>query len=116
MNFEWPLFSTVIPHLGLLATACLALLADLFFGKRYKSIAYTIVQMGLVVSVSMTIAHFNAPTAASFSGLVIDDKVARLLEIFIQIIAFFAFLYWSLLLHIRQFLLALNISRFSRWE
>lgn len=93
MNFEWPVFSTVLPEIILLITAVVALIADLFVPQREKALTYSLVQGGLVISALSLMVHFNAPSITSFNGLAIDDNITRLLELAIHGIVFFAFIY-----------------------
>lgn len=93
MNFQYPIFSAVVPEIFLLAAACVALLSDLFLGQRYKHIAYNIVQISIIVSAALLLNHFSAPKIITFNGLVIDDQLSRLLKLAIHVVVFFAFLY-----------------------
>lgn len=93
MNFEWPVFSTVLPEIILLVTALIALIVDLFVAQREKALTYGLVQAGLILSAGSLLYQFNMPDIISFNGLAIDDKLTRVLELAIHVIVIFAFIY-----------------------
>lgn len=48
-----------LPEMVVLATACIALLADLFLRHRYKSIAYFISCIGLIIAALISFLHWD---------------------------------------------------------
>ena len=105
MNFTMPLFYPAHVEIYTLAFTCIALLAELFFAQRCKSIAYYVAQMSLVIVMGITLSQIGQPSAVTFSGLFINDDVARLLKLFIELSVFMAFVYS------RQYLEETNIPR-----
>jgi len=93
MNFTIPLFSAASAEIFILGMACVALLADLFIGKRLKNVAYFLVQLALLGALVINVNHLTDATQITFNGLFINDVIARLLKVFISLCAFVAFIY-----------------------
>lgn len=94
MNFIIPTFAPASTEIFILIIACVALMTDLFLGKRLQQAAYVIVQMALLVAFMKNAKHLlPAATEITFNGLYVNDVVGRLLKVFISLSAFFAFFY-----------------------
>lgn len=93
MNFALPAFWPAYPEMFVLCMAVIALLGDLFFSEKIRSIAYIVVQLALIGAAIITFKEFAQPDTVTFSGLYICDQVSRLLKLFIYIAAFGAFVY-----------------------
>jgi len=86
-------FTLIMPQLLLLGFGCLALLTDLFASKRFPKGAYTLVQLSLLVAIVWILKHLTLTATVGFDGNVVSDGLAQLLQLFIYISAFAAFLY-----------------------
>lgn len=93
MISELPNFITVLPEIAILVFACLALLTHLFFESNYKKGAYHLTLLGLIIAAVLTLSQLGGHSEVSFSGLFIDDDIARLLKLFIYFSVFGAFVY-----------------------
>jgi NADH-quinone oxidoreductase subunit N len=82
-----------LPEMVILATACLALLADLFFHHRSKFIAYYISCIGLVLAALVSFLYIGTFKVIILSGLFIGDDVAHLMKLFIYITVLLSFIY-----------------------
>lgn len=82
-----------IPEFIVLCTACLALLGDLFFHHRLKSLAFYISCTGLVLALCVSFLFVGSFKALLFNGLFISDDVGHLLKIFIFITVLLCFIY-----------------------
>jgi NADH-quinone oxidoreductase subunit N len=82
-----------LPEMVILATACLALLADLFFRQRNKFIAYYISCIGLVSAALVSFLYIGTFKVIIFNGLFIGDDVAHLMKFFIYITVLLSFIY-----------------------
>lgn len=83
----------VLPEVIILTTACLALLADLFFKDKIKNIAYGIALAGLFMSGVMSFLLLGNFHTLLFHGLFISDDMAQLMKLFIAISVFLGFFY-----------------------
>ncbi|WP_454781303.1 NADH-quinone oxidoreductase subunit NuoN [Legionella sp. WA2022007384] len=82
-----------IPEMIVLATACIALLADLFLRHRYKSISYFISCFGLVLAAVVSFLYIGMYKVITLNGLFISDDVANLMKFFIYITVLLSFIY-----------------------
>ena len=82
-----------LPEMIVLATACLALLADLFFHERCKTIAYTISCLGLILALCVSSLYIGDFKLLILNGLFISDDVGHLMKIFIYITVLLSFVY-----------------------
>jgi NADH-quinone oxidoreductase subunit N len=81
-----------LPEIIILATACLALLAELFLGKC-RNVAYSIALTGLLISTVISFAFLNSYSTLLFNNLFISDDLAQLMKIFITLSVFLCFFY-----------------------
>ncbi len=82
-----------LPEMIVLITACLALLADLFFRDRVKSIAFFISCLGLILSAGVSFLYIGSYKVIVLNGLFISDDVANLMKFFIYITVLLSFIY-----------------------
>lgn len=82
-----------LPEMIVLATACLALLTDLFFRDKYKSASFFVACIGLFLSASVSYLYIGSFKVITLNGLFISDDVAHLMKFFIYITVFFCFTY-----------------------
>lgn len=95
MEIPTPQFAIALPEIFLLSMGCFILLADVFFGDRYKQLTYYLLQLTLVTVFFLTLPQFrDYPQAVTdFSDHYIIDKLAILSKLFIYIFCIFAFAY-----------------------
>ncbi|MGL5742403.1 MAG: NADH-quinone oxidoreductase subunit NuoN [Legionella sp.] len=82
-----------LPEIIILATACIALLGDLFFRHRYKAIAYYISCFGLIIAALVSFLYIGMYNGITLNGLFISDDVAHLMKIFIYLTVLLSFVY-----------------------
>jgi NADH-quinone oxidoreductase subunit N len=82
-----------LPEMVILATAALALLADLFLGHRCKSVSFTIACFGLVIATGFSALSIGSYPATTFNGLFISDDMAHLMKSFIYLTVLLSFVY-----------------------
>lgn len=82
-----------LPEMIVLATACLALIADLFLRHKIKAIAYSISCLGLLIALAVNILYLGSFKTLILNGLFISDDVAHLMKIFIYITVLLSFIY-----------------------
>lgn len=82
-----------LPEMVILATAGLALLADLFLRHRFKSIAFIISCIGLVLAGCTSFLYIGMNKTMTLNGLFISDDVAQLMKFFIYLTVLLSFIY-----------------------
>lgn len=82
-----------IPEMIVLFTACLSLLADLFFRRHIKSIAYFIACAGLIIAAAISYLYIGSFKTIIFNGLFISDDVAHLMKFFVYLTVLLSFIY-----------------------
>lgn len=82
-----------LPEIIVLVAACIALLADLFLRHRYKSIAFTISCIGLVLAAVVNFLYIGMYKVITLHGLFINDDVANLMKFFIYLTVLLSFIY-----------------------
>lgn len=82
-----------LPEMVILATACLALLADLFLGHRCKCVAFVIACVGLVVAAGISFLYIGMYKVVTLNGLFISDDMAQLMKFFIYLTVLLSFIY-----------------------
>lgn len=91
MNSIWADLLTILPECFVLSMTLLVLLAGLISTR--KKFVYLLTQLTLIGALVITADRYiHAPTL-SFAGHFVSDKMASLLDIFIFITSFFAFVY-----------------------
>ncbi|BCA96919.1 NADH-quinone oxidoreductase subunit N [Legionella antarctica] len=81
------------PEMIVLATACLALLTDLFFRHKYKSLPFFVACIGLILAACVSYLYIGSFKVIIFSGLFISDDVAHLMKFFVYITVLLSFIY-----------------------
>ncbi|KTD11530.1 NADH dehydrogenase I chain N [Legionella gratiana] len=82
-----------LPEMVVLATACIALLTDLFLRHRYKSIAYFISCIGLIIATLVSFLYIGMYKVITLNGLFISDDVAHIMKFFIYLTVLLSFIY-----------------------
>lgn len=82
-----------LPEMVVLGTACLALLADLFFAKKVKSVALYIACLGLLVASALSYVYLGQFKLVILNGLFISDDVGHLMKLFIYLSVLLSFIY-----------------------
>lgn len=91
-----------IPEMIILITACLALLSDLFFRHKLKSIAFYISCVGIIVSAAVSFVFIGSYKLLIFNKLFISDDISHLMKLFIDITVLLSFVYSQNYLDERQ--------------
>ncbi|MCG8125526.1 MAG: NADH:ubiquinone oxidoreductase subunit N, partial [Candidatus Thiodiazotropha taylori] len=68
MQFDATQLIPVLPEISLLTLACLVLLVDLFIREEQRIASYVITQVGLLVTVAVTLAVASSETQILFDG------------------------------------------------
>ncbi|WED43158.1 NADH-quinone oxidoreductase subunit NuoN [Legionella cardiaca] len=82
-----------LPEMIVLITACVALLGDLFLRHRYKSIAFIIAEIGLILAAGVSFLFLGSFKTTILGGLFISDDMAQLMKLFIYLCVFLGFFY-----------------------
>ena len=82
-----------LPEMVILATACIALLADLFLRHRCKSITFLCAVAGLLISGIVSFLLIGKPSVVLLHGLFISDDTSQLMNVFICLSVFLSFFY-----------------------
>ncbi|MES9862300.1 MAG: NADH:ubiquinone oxidoreductase subunit N, partial [Candidatus Thiodiazotropha sp. 4PDIVS1] len=93
MQFDATQLIPVLPEISLLTLACLVLVVDLFLREEQRIISYIITQVGLLVTVAITLAVASPMTQIVFDGSYIRDPMSDVLKVGIFLVTFMAFLY-----------------------
>ncbi len=82
-----------LPELIILTTACLALLANLFFKRMFHSIALGCAAVGLSAAAYTSFSFLGQYAQLGFHGLFISDDLAHVMKLFIYLTVFLSFVY-----------------------
>ncbi|MEW8500449.1 MAG: proton-conducting transporter membrane subunit, partial [Candidatus Thiodiazotropha taylori] len=93
MQFDATQLIPVLPEISLLTLACLVLLVDLFIREEQRIASYVITQVGLLVTVAVTLAVASSETQILFDGSYIRDPMSDLLKVGVLLVTFITFLY-----------------------
>ncbi|MBW9258443.1 MAG: NADH-quinone oxidoreductase subunit NuoN [Candidatus Thiodiazotropha sp. (ex. Lucinisca nassula)] len=93
MQFDATQLIPVLPEISLLTLACLVLLVDLFIREEQRIASYVITQVGLLVTVAVTLAVASSETQILFDGSYIRDPMSDLLKVGVLLVTFISFLY-----------------------
>ncbi|MCG7905004.1 MAG: NADH-quinone oxidoreductase subunit N, partial [Candidatus Thiodiazotropha taylori] len=93
MQFDATQLIPVLPEISLLTLACLVLLVDLFIREEQRIASYVITQVGLLVTVAVTLAVAGSETQILFDGSYIRDPMSDLLKVGVLLVTFITFLY-----------------------
>lgn len=84
---------TVLPEITIAVAVIVVMLADLFWGKYIKNLAYMLTQLSLVVAAWLSLEQYVDPFSTGFGGQTISSHFTFSLQIFIFLVAFFVFAY-----------------------
>ncbi|MCU7907209.1 MAG: NADH-quinone oxidoreductase subunit NuoN [Candidatus Thiodiazotropha sp. (ex Epidulcina cf. delphinae)] len=93
MQFDSTQLIPVLPEIFLLTLACVVLLVDLFIRDEQRIVSYGISQVGLILTLVITILVSQPGTQILFDGSYVRDPMSDLLKLGILSITFLAFLY-----------------------
>ncbi len=93
MQFDSTQLIPVLPEISLLTLACVVLVVDLFIREQQRIISYGIAQVGLIVTVGVTIAVSSPEAQILFDGSYIRDPMSDVLKVGVLLVSFVAFLY-----------------------
>lgn len=82
-----------LPEMIILISACVALLADLFFKQKCHSIALFVASFGLGLAAITSFLFMGQYTEVRFHGLFMSDDIAQLMKLFIYLTVFLSFVY-----------------------
>jgi NADH-quinone oxidoreductase subunit N len=91
-----------LPEIIVLITACTALLGDLFFGHRIRTIAFAISIIGLFCAMGATILLIGQSTQTLFHDLFVSDDYGQIMILFIEITVLLSLIYAKPYLHARK--------------
>lgn len=91
-----------LPEMIILATACIALLAELFLSHRFKSIVFLCAVCGLAFAAITSYLFLGQYHSVILHGLFISDDTAQLMKLFIYAAVFFSFFYSRYYIEERQ--------------
>jgi NADH-quinone oxidoreductase subunit N len=81
------------PEIIILITACLALLADLFFRHKQENIAFCIACSGIFVAACVSCLYVGSYKILLFHGLFVSDDIGHLMKLFVYITVLLSFIY-----------------------
>lgn len=93
MNFSIPLFYPANAEIILLILTSITLLVELFLAQRRKEITWYFAQASLLIVMGVTVAQLGHAPSITFSGSYINDDLAKLLKLVIELTVFVTFLY-----------------------
>lgn len=82
-----------LPEIILLITACVALLANLFFKHIFHSIALVCAGIGLAAAAYVSFSFLGQYASLGFHGLFIHDDLGHMLKLFTYLTVFLSFVY-----------------------
>ncbi len=93
MQFDSTQLIPVLPEISLLTLACVVLVVDLFIREQHRIVSYGIAQVGLILTIGITLAVSRPETQVLFDGSYIRDPMSDVLKVGVLLISFLAFLY-----------------------
>lgn len=84
---------TIIPELFVLIMACFILLIDLFIPKDSKILTYIFVQVALIIAAGISFLQYDQLIITAFNNAFILDNLTVIMNIFICLASFMAFVY-----------------------
>jgi len=82
-----------LPEMVLLATACLALLADLFIKNKGEVVGLVIAIVGVALSGAIALIFLGQYSRVIFQGMYISDDIAHIMKAFIALTVIFCLIY-----------------------
>ncbi len=93
MQFDSTQLIPVLPEISLLTLACVVLVVDLFIREQHRIVSYGIAQVGLLLTIGITLAVSRPEAQVLFDGSYIRDPMSDVLKVGVLLISFLAFLY-----------------------
>jgi NADH-quinone oxidoreductase subunit N len=93
MQFDSTQLIPVLPEIFLLTLACVVLVVDLFIHEQQRIVSYGIAQVGLILTIGVTIAVSSPEAQILFDGSYIRDPMSDVLKVGVLLVSFLAFLY-----------------------
>jgi NADH-quinone oxidoreductase subunit N len=93
MQFDSTQLIPVLPELSLLTLACVVLVVDLYIREEQRIVSYGLTQVGLILTIGLTLAVSSPETQILFDGAYIRDPMSDVLKVGILLVSFLAFLY-----------------------
>jgi len=93
MQFDSTQLIPVLPEISLLTLACVVLVVDLFLREENRIVSYGIAQVGLLLTIGVTVAVSQPEAQFLFDGSYVRDPMSDVLKVGILLISFLAFLY-----------------------
>ncbi|WP_440651608.1 NADH-quinone oxidoreductase subunit NuoN [Cysteiniphilum sp. 19S12-1] len=84
---------TILPEITLGIAALVVMLADLFFGKKVKNIAYILTQVFLIIAAWILLKSLNSHIHVGFEGQTLSTELTFILQEVIILVVFFVFIY-----------------------
>lgn len=88
MNFVIPDFIPASAEIFVLIAACVVLLADLFFGRTYRWLAYFLTQLSLIGAAAVTVwlvMRLGSEFALTFSNMFVRDLLGDFLKLVVYL-------------------------------
>lgn len=82
-----------VPEMIILATACVAILSDLFFRHKFANAAYYISCTGLIIAAAVSYLFIGYYKLLTFNSMFISDDVGHLMKVFIYLTTLLSFVY-----------------------
>ncbi len=92
----------VLPEFIIFLTICFALVGDLIFREKCKSIALFVAVFGLIAAMASSIFALGEFNRVIFNGLFVSDDLGHLMKIFIFLTVLLSFIYSKLYLEERD--------------
>ncbi len=93
MDSSIPNIIPAAAELSLLVFANVVLLADLYFGARFRNLTYQLTQGAVVATALLSIVLTPAVAVVTFDGHFISDPLSGVLKVAILLISYYAFFY-----------------------
>jgi len=91
MEFQIPDFAPAYPEIFLLCMAGAVLLLDLFFGHKFKGLAYVVSILSLVVTIVLVLG--SSSQATTFNGMFVRDLMGDILKTGVMAFTLMVFVY-----------------------
>jgi len=92
-GFVMPLFSAAWPEMAVVGTACVALLADAYAGRRGAMAAWVVALAGLGLAAWLTWQTLDQAPVHTFNGMFVRDALSDTLKLVLYLVTGIALLY-----------------------
>jgi NADH-quinone oxidoreductase subunit N len=93
MPFAVPNIAPAFPEIVILSMACVILLVDLYTTARTRWISYALAQLTLIAALVLTLRDIPGSSISTFNNMFVDDALARVLKVSVEIITVLVFAY-----------------------